>query len=192
MSSWNALWVTVNPLHANVCVGVSVCVQFLFLARLFFNPLDYSLPKSSVWDFLAKDRSGLPFLPPGNLPDPGMEPVSPLSPALQADSLSLNHWGTNPHVENIQRLELTFHRQQEWVKLQLALHLLLLRIIQFYHFPPPLPPPGSNSSCLFTGSQSLCANYCIVLLYFFKYCTVRWKMFSLIFVCFSIFVWKVL
>ena len=30
--------------------------------------------------------SGLPFLPPGDLPEPGMEPASP---ALQADSLHL-------------------------------------------------------------------------------------------------------
>ena len=29
-------------------------------------------------------KSGLPFLPPGDLPDPGIEPGSP---ALQADSL---------------------------------------------------------------------------------------------------------
>ena len=32
--------------------------------------------------------SGLPFLPPGDLPDPGIEPTSPASPAFQADSLS--------------------------------------------------------------------------------------------------------
>ena len=31
--------------------------------------------------------SRLPFSPPGDLPDPGMEPVSPAAPALQADSL---------------------------------------------------------------------------------------------------------
>ena len=31
--------------------------------------------------------SGLPFPSPGDLPDPGMEPTSPVSPALQADSL---------------------------------------------------------------------------------------------------------
>jgi len=29
----------------------------------------------------------LPFPPPGDLPDPEMEPASPVSPALQADSL---------------------------------------------------------------------------------------------------------
>ena len=33
--------------------------------------------------------SGLPFPPPGDLPDPGTEPVAPAAPALQADSLSL-------------------------------------------------------------------------------------------------------
>ena len=32
--------------------------------------------------------SGLPFPPPGDLPDPGIEPGSP---AFQADSLSLSH-----------------------------------------------------------------------------------------------------
>ena len=31
--------------------------------------------------------SGLPFRSPGDLPDPGIKPVSPVPPALQADSL---------------------------------------------------------------------------------------------------------
>ena len=31
--------------------------------------------------------SGLPFPPPGGLPDPGIEPVSPVCPALQVHSL---------------------------------------------------------------------------------------------------------
>ena len=35
--------------------------------------------------------SGFPFLAPGDLPDPGIEPVSP---ALQADSLPLHHQGS--------------------------------------------------------------------------------------------------
>ena len=30
----------------------------------------------------------------GDLPDPGTEPVSPVAPALQADSLPLSHWGS--------------------------------------------------------------------------------------------------
>ena len=46
--------------------------------------LEFSRPES--W-------SGLPFPPPGDLPDPGIQPRSPASPALQVDSLSLSHWG---------------------------------------------------------------------------------------------------
>jgi len=40
-------------------------------------------PQQEYW-------SGLPFPLPEDLPDPGIEPVSP---ALQADSLLLSHWG---------------------------------------------------------------------------------------------------
>ncbi|XP_070334276.1 protein FAM169B isoform X2 [Odocoileus virginianus] len=35
-------------------------------------------------------QSGLPFPPPGDLPDPGIDPSSPASPALQADSSLLS------------------------------------------------------------------------------------------------------
>ena len=38
-------------------------------------------------------RSGLPFLPPGDLPNPGIKPMSLASPALQVNSLLLDHWG---------------------------------------------------------------------------------------------------
>ena len=40
--------------------------------------------------------SGLSCPPPEDDPDPGIEPMSPMSPALQADSLPLSHWGS-PH-----------------------------------------------------------------------------------------------
>ena len=35
---------------------------------------------------------GLPCLPPRDLPYPGIEPTSPVSPALQANSLLPSHW----------------------------------------------------------------------------------------------------
>ena len=35
--------------------------------------------------------SGLPFPPPGDLPNPGIEPESPVASALQVDSLPLSH-----------------------------------------------------------------------------------------------------
>ena len=74
------------------------------------------------------------------------------------------------------------HQRQAWVKLQLALRLLLLTILQLYHLPPPLPPPVSNSSCLFTRCQPLDATCCTVPLYFSRSCTVRLKMLSSFFV----------
>ena len=42
--------------------------------------------------------SGLPFPPPGDPPDPEIELVSPV---LQADSLTLSHWGLSvfPRVQ---------------------------------------------------------------------------------------------
>ena len=43
-------------------------------------PLSMRFSRHAYW-------SGLPCPPPGDLPDPGIEPVSPVSPALQADSL---------------------------------------------------------------------------------------------------------
>ena len=39
-------------------------------------------------------RSGLLSPPPGNLPDLGIELVSPMAPALQVDSLPLSHQGS--------------------------------------------------------------------------------------------------
>ena len=95
-------------------------------------PLSMGFPMQEYW-------SGLPYPPPGNLPHPGFEPVSLMSPAL---------WET----------------------------------LQLYHLPLPLPPPVSNSSCLFTGCQSLCASCCTVLLYFSRCCAIRFYMFSLYFV----------
>ena len=44
-------------------------------------PLSVGISRQEYW-------SGLPFPSPGNLPNPGIEPVSP---ALQADSLLLRH-----------------------------------------------------------------------------------------------------
>ena len=60
----------------------------LFLLKdpvLLFNsvrqpPLFTEFSKQAYW-------SGLPFPIPGDIPDPGIEPMSPVSPAMQMDSL---------------------------------------------------------------------------------------------------------
>ena len=49
-------------------------------------PLSLGFCRQEYW-------SGLPCPPPGDLPDPGMEPASSAAPALQADSLLLSHQG---------------------------------------------------------------------------------------------------
>ena len=46
--------------------------------------------------------SGWPFLPPGNIPNPGIEPASPESPALQADSLPLEPWENTEQISGKQ------------------------------------------------------------------------------------------
>ena len=52
-------------------------------------PLSVEFSRQECW-------SGLPFLPPGHLPDPGIKPAAPEIPALQVDSLLLEPSG-NPH-----------------------------------------------------------------------------------------------
>ena len=73
-----------------VCVCVCVCVfshVWLFVTLRTIacqSPLFMGFSKQAHW-------SGLPRPPPGDLPHPGMELVSP---ALQADSLPLSHQGS--------------------------------------------------------------------------------------------------
>ena len=43
-------------------------------------PLFMGFPRQEYW-------SGLPFPPPGDLPNPGIETVSPVFPALQVDAM---------------------------------------------------------------------------------------------------------
>ena len=61
---------------------------------LFANPwtIAHQAPLSMGF-FRQEYWSGLPFTPLGDLPDPGIEPVSPLSSALQADYLPTKSLG---------------------------------------------------------------------------------------------------
>ena len=58
------------------------CVQlFATLWTVAYQaPLSMGISRQECW-------SGLPCPPPGDFPHPEMEPISPASPALQADSL---------------------------------------------------------------------------------------------------------
>ena len=70
-----------NEFHARecCCFGHVRLVNPWMVARQ--APLSVGFSRQEYW-------SGLLYLPPGDLPDPGIEPTSP---ALQADSLPLNH-----------------------------------------------------------------------------------------------------
>ena len=53
------------------------------------DPMDCSPPGSSVHGFSRQEYwSGLPYPPPGDLPDPGIEPASLTSPVLAGGSFS--------------------------------------------------------------------------------------------------------
>ena len=69
----------------------------MLVAQLYLilcDPMDCSLPDSSVYGtFLARIQSGLPFPPPGDLPNPGIKHMFPVSLELGADSLPLSHLG---------------------------------------------------------------------------------------------------
>ena len=61
-----------------------VCILVTLLYLTLCNPMDCSPPVSSVHGILWQEYwSGLPCPPPGDLPNPAIEPGSP---ALQADS----------------------------------------------------------------------------------------------------------
>jgi len=72
-----------SGLVAKLCPGLAKLWTVAHQASL---SLGFSRPE--YW-------SGLPSPPPGVLPDPGIEPGTPASPALQANSLSLSHQGSH-------------------------------------------------------------------------------------------------
>ena len=78
-----------------VCVGVGVgvvCVQLLNHVRLFGTP--WSVACQAPLSLVFSWHDYWPFLPPEDFPNPGTEPMSPASPALQTDSLLLSHQGS--------------------------------------------------------------------------------------------------
>ena len=52
--------------------------------------------------------SGLPCPPPGDVPDPGIEPMSPVSPVLQLASLPCEPWGSPSEVHALNKIGRSF------------------------------------------------------------------------------------
>ena len=60
------------------------------------NPVDYNPPYNLSLGFSRQEYwSGLSCPSPGDLPDPGSKSVSPVAPALKADSLPLSYQGSS-------------------------------------------------------------------------------------------------
>ena len=77
------VWCIFDTCYAMLsCFSMSDSATLWTIARQ--APLSMGFSKREYW-------SELPFPSPGHLPDPGIEPESPVSPALQADSLPVNH-----------------------------------------------------------------------------------------------------
>ena len=69
------------------------CAQLFQSYQTLCDPTDHSPPDYSVHGiFQARYWSGLPCLPHEDHPDPGIDPASSVSPALQAGSLPLSRW----------------------------------------------------------------------------------------------------
>ena len=74
-----------------VCVCVHLVAQ---LCPALCDPWTVAHQASLSMGFSRKEYwSGLPCPPPGDLPNPGIKPISPAAPALKVDSLLLSHGG---------------------------------------------------------------------------------------------------
>ena len=82
---------------SHLLTRLRLCMLSLFFSRVWLfatlwtvacqAPLSMRFSRQEYWSGFARP-------PPGDLPDPGMEPASPLAPALQVYSLLLSHGGS--------------------------------------------------------------------------------------------------
>ena len=94
-------------MYVCVCVCVCVCVFVLDSATPWTvahqAPLSTGFPRQQYW-------SGLPFPTPGDLPDPRIKPMSPVSPELQAHSLPAEPFGKPIYI-----YEIFSHKKNEFL-----------------------------------------------------------------------------
>ena len=77
-----------------------MCAQPFSCVRLFATPWTVAHQTPLSMGFSRQEYwNGLPFPSPGVHSNPGIKPVFPVTPALQADSIPLSHWGS-PNMEH--------------------------------------------------------------------------------------------
>ena len=103
-------------------------------------PLSMGFPRQKYW-------SGLQFPPPGDLPDPGIQSMSPVSPALAGESLlplclfcSLSNFEIH-HPAVLTKVNPLNMTSPGFIYLTAGILYLLSTSIHFIH-PPPHPSPS--------------------------------------------------
>ena len=76
------------------------------------SPLSKGFPRQEYW-------SGFSFPPPGDLPDPGIKPKSPVSPALQVDVLVLSQGKPHKYIYCFVILQKHFSKSPHFYRLSL-------------------------------------------------------------------------
>ena len=108
-----------KPLHLEVCSNpnfsqslADACERAVTsVVPTLCNSTDYSPPGFSVHGILQERiLEWVAFLSPGDLPNPGLKPMSLASPALEADSLPLSHLGRRNWLIHILR-KTSYERQ---------------------------------------------------------------------------------
>ena len=96
-SSLAVQWLGLRAFAAGACI-----LSRFGRVQLFANlwTVAYQAPLSMGFS-RQKSWSELPCPPRGDLPDAVMEPTSPVSPALQADSLVLRHWESSFKFQSV-------------------------------------------------------------------------------------------
>ena len=74
-----------------ICRAVQSHFTRVRLCAAFQGPLSTGLCRQEY-------RRGLPYLPPGGLPEPAIQQAAPAPPAEQAGSLPLSHWGSPIYI----------------------------------------------------------------------------------------------
>ena len=111
--------------------------QSLSCVQLFVTPWTVACQAPLSMGFSSQEYwSGLSFPSPGHLPNPGIKPTSPVSPALQADSLPPETWGKPIHVQHTQS-----HQHASWegctygsCAVSSGWLTIFNRSLHFYHF----------------------------------------------------------
>ena len=132
-----------------------MCAQSFSCVRLFATPWTVACQPPLSTGFSRQEyRTGLPFLLPGDLPDPGIEPASPVSPALQADS--------SPQEEDMQCIS--------W-----SLKVLHIRKLNSWKYRSRLHVPISSYSKTFFSPRNLLVGN-VWQIQTFRFLSLKWKM----------------